>query len=299
MIKSCLELFLQGGLGNQLIQMAYADSLQVRTGARLRINPVLLHPFLSRMRFISRRKRFLQWASTTPEVEGLHRQMASLLRLYLGHLKSDLFSDRCSDAEIVEHILTSHSGSWYGLLGYFQRYQAFGKHAQRFWSHLTNTLHEHSLIPFPRGQVVAHIRLGDYLWPQNQRLFAPYPVNQQLLDAYKWSRNLGGPEKINVVTDDPVTLSKLLDDQSEEIVRIYHGKDVENDFLFLSRHRHIVGSNSTFSLCAGKLSSELWGEPQPLTIPNRWYIDSDQNNLMQAHLSQCEFATYVNKLPAH
>jgi len=291
-----LELFLQGGLGNQLIQLAYADSLQVRTGSRVRINPVLLHPIWSRLRSISRRQRCWPWASTLPEVSGLPRQVLGLFRLYHSRLRAGPFTDRCSDNELLEQITATGVDAWQGLLGYFQRHQVFGDPAQRFWSHLKRQLlQRHTLTPFPRGQVVAHIRLGDYLWPENQRLFARYPLSQQIRNAQQWSSQLGGPETVHLVTDDPIHLQQLLADQPSGSFAIHRGVNAEDDFLFLARHRHIVGSNSTFSLCSGRLATELWGEPHVLTIPSRWYVDPVWDDQIQCEWSQCPFVRRIDQ----
>ena len=292
-----LELFLQGGLGNQLIQLAYADSLQARTGCRVRINPVLLHSVWSKLRSISCRERCWHWASNLPEAEGLPRQGWGLVRLYQSRLSSGALTDRCSDAEMLQQITSTRPDAWHGLLGYFQRHQAFGSPSKRFWSHLKQQmLKRYSLTPFPRGQVVAHVRLGDYLWPENQRLFARYSLSQQISDAQQWSLQLGGSELVQLVTDDPVNLERLIAEQPSAKYEIYRGSNAEDDFLFLARHRHIVGSNSTFSLCSGRLAAELWGETESLAIPRQWYVDPALDMQIQAELSQCTFASRIDRI---
>jgi hypothetical protein len=292
-----LEMFLQGGLGNQLIQLAYADSLQARTGVTVRINPVLLHPIWSRLRSISRRERCWNWASACPEVTGLLRQSLGLMRLYRSRFSTGPFTDSLCDGELLQHITAKRADAWYGLLGYFQRYQAFGTPAQRFWSQLKQKLLErYCLTPFPPGQLVVHIRLGDYLWPENQRLFARYPLSQQIREAQLWSRQLGGPETVHLVTDDPFNLERLLAQKHLGSFVIHRGLSAEDDFLFLARHRHIVGCNSTFSLCSGRLASELWGEPHVLRIPSRWYVDTDLDKQIQSELEDCTFVHRINRI---
>ena len=292
-----LELFLQGGLGNQLIQLAYADSLHVRTGAKMRINPVLLHPIWSRLRSISRRERCWNWASRFPEVSGLPRQSFGLMRLYHSRLSSGPLTDHLSDEELLQRINDSRTDAWHGLLGYFQRHQAFESPAQDFWSRFKRKIQLcYHLVPFPLGQVVAHVRLGDYLWPENQRLFARYSLNQQILDAQRWSSMLGGSKTIHLVTDDPVNLQRLLEGLPSASFTIYRGTNAVDDFLFLARHRHIVGSNSTFSLCAGRLAFELWRECHTLTIPSNWYVNDCLNKEIQGELLRCSFIRSTDQL---
>lgn len=292
-----LELFLQGGLGNQLIQLAYAESIRTRMGGQVSINPLMLHPLWARLRSISRRERCWPWASAMPEVNGLVRQLYGFGRLYQSRLSEGPFTDRCGDQEILQRIIRSRAGAWHGLLGYFQRRQAFGESAQGFWTELKQRLLlRYPLKPFPHGQVVAHIRLGDYLWPENQRLFAHYPLAQQLRDARQWSQRLGGPETIHLVTDDPEHLRHLLALQSPGSFLVYQGRSAEEDFLFLTRHRHIVGSNSTFSFCSAKLAAELWSVPQTLSIPARWYVDADLDQQIQSEWSSCSFVDHIDSI---
>lgn len=301
-MTTTLEVFLQGGLGNQLIQLAYATSLQARTGVPVKLNPVLLHPCWSRLRSISHRPRCWPWASTLPEVHRPTRQLLGLLRLYQSRLVASRLTDASSDVELVQQLRGSARANWYGLIGYFQRSEAFTSSSSSFWAHLSQQLRRHyQLIPFPDGQVVAHVRLGDYLWPQNQRLFAAYSVSKQIEHAHQWARRLGSTERIHLVSDDPNTLKRLLGDRLNDCV-LHAGQSPEADFTFLLRHRHIVGSNSTFSLCAGRLASELWGERHTLTIPDRWFVDNGLDMQIQSEFAQCPFLQYVSdflKSPRH
>jgi len=295
MMTPRLDVFLKGGLGNQLIQMAYANSLHVRTGINVRVNPILLHPFFSHLLSISRRDHAFRSVITLNEPLSPPMQGVSLMRLCLDQLNSALVSDHQTDGQIVDQIVQTTTKPWYGLVGYFQRRQAFDRTAKRFWNHLKNQLLQYySLRPFPRGQVVAHIRLGDYLWPENQRMFAKYPLSKQLCAAREWSESLGGSEPIHLVTDDPVNLKRLLEENGAKSFVIYQGTDAEDDFLFLAKHRHILGSNSTFSLTSAKLASELWNEPHVLRLPNRWFVDSALDAAINEELSNCSFISYID-----
>jgi len=294
MLSPRLDVFLKGGLGNQLIQMAYADSLHVRTGINVRINPVLLHPFFSYLHSISRRDHAFRSVNSLNQVLMPPIQAVSLIKLCLAHLNSTIVSDHFTDGQIIDQIIQTNTKPWYGLVGYFQRRQAFDTTAKRFWSHLKNQLlQQYTLRPFPIGQVVAHIRLGDYLWPENQRMFAKYPLSKQLHAARKWSESLGGPKPIHLVTDDPSTLRKLLPKYGSKSFVIYQGADAEDDFLFLAKHRHIIGSNSTFSLTSAKLASELWNEPHVLKLPNRWFVNNTLDAAIKEELLNCSFINYL------
>jgi hypothetical protein len=203
-----------------------------------------------------------------------------------------------SDAELLQRIGASRIDAWHGLLGYFQRSQAFGGPAQHFWSYFKGqVLNHYSLTPFPHGQIAVHVRLGDYLRPENKRLFAHYSFAQQIRDAQQWRLQLGSTDTVHVVTDDPGMLQRLLEDHpTSGPIEIFRGRNAVDDFLFLARHRHIVGSNSTFSLCSGRLSSELWDQDHVLTIPARWFEDSDLDWQMSFELKNCSFVRPINQV---
>jgi len=198
--------------------------------------------------------------------------------------------DCLDDNETIKIIRGGEHGNWFGMKGYFQRYEAFGGKENPFWFKLKNKLTEkYSIKPFRYGQVVAHVRLGDYLTTENRRIFEEYKIEKQLIDAQEWSEKLGESRVIHLVTDDPARLRILLNKHKSGQYSIYSGKSDEDDFLFLARHRHIVGCNSTFSLCSGRLSAELWGERHVIRIPSRWYKDDVMNDKMQTELDQCSF----------
>ena len=287
-----LELFLQGGLGNQLIQLAYADSLQVRTGSRVRINPVLLHPIWSRLRSISRRERCWPWASTLSEAAGLPSQALGLVRLYSSRLQKGPLTDRFSDAELLQKITASPADGWHGLLGYFQRYQALGSPAQRFWSHLKQQLlQRYSLKPFLRGHVAAHIRLGDYTTQSNRKVYAALPIGTQISTAMRWRDELGGNAKVDLITDDPRQLETLIPSAIKSQCRVLDNQGENLDFATLCSYQSIVTSNSTYSLVAAKLASVLWGKALTAQLPDSWYQQKQRNQAQILEWRQLSFVS--------
>ena len=288
-MATTLELFLQGGVGNQLIQQAYAESLVSHSRARLRLNTLLLSPAWAALRGVTFRQHSGWLGGDAPETRPWLRQWFQLLRFYLARQRSLVVHDGLSHAQ-AQALLTKDPPGWLPLLGYFQRAQAFGAAAEGFWVRLAERLRrEYQLCPYPDEQVALHVRLGDYLLPQNQRLYATASIEQQLHAALAWRERLGGQAPLQVVTDDPVAFRCLCPESYRGTVRLIATGDPQEDFLALCCHRRIVASNSTFSLCAGKIASIMWGEGGTILLPRHWYREPSRDDCQQQEWRQLTF----------
>ncbi len=289
-MATTLELFLQGGVGNQLIQRAYAESLLSHSGARLRLNPLLLSPAWAVLRGVTLRQHSACIGDDALKTRPWLSQWFQLLRFYLARARGLVVHDGLSDDQVQALLTTDLAPGWVPLLGYFQRAQAFGPASDGFWVRVAERLRrEHQLRPLPAEQVALHVRLGDYLLPQNQRLYAPGSIEQQLHAALAWRERLGGQVPLQVITDDPVAFTRLCPKSYRGTVRLMASNDPQEDFLALCCHRRIVASNSTFSLCAGKIASILWGETRTILLPRHWYREPSRDNCQQREWGQLTF----------
>jgi hypothetical protein len=286
-----LELFLQGGFGNQLIQHAYACALAERTGSSVRLNPLLLSRAWAQWRQVTHRSRVPWPLQGGRDVSPWPRQWLHLLRLQWRLRRgSGVFHDGIGDAQALALLSDERTPSWLPLLGYFQRHQAFAPEAQGFWHALAQRLQsQHRLHPWPLDQVVIHVRLGDYLLPQNQQLYAPLSVEQQLDRAFSWREQLSSQHALHVITDDPSSFERLCPSARRSELHLIASGNPQADFIELMRHCRIVASNSTFSLCAGQLSAVLWREPKPMLLPPRWYRDPERDAAQQQEWKQLNF----------
>ena len=289
-MATTLELFLQGGVGNQLIQQAYAESLVSQSGSRLRLNTLLLSPAWAALRRVTFRQRSAWLGADAPETRPWLRQWLHLMRFYWARQRGLVVHDGLSDHQAQALLIAGAAPGWVPLLGYFQRAQAFGTASEAFWLRLAERLRgEHQLQPHPPDQVALHVRLGDYLLPQNQRLYAMVSIEQQLHAALAWRERLGGQAPLQVITDDPVVFRRLCPDAYRGDVRLMASSDPQQDFLTLCCHRRIVASNSTFSLCAGKVASVLWNDAGTILLPRHWYRDQSRDACQQQEWRQLTF----------
>lgn len=293
-----LVLLPQGGLGNQLIQFGYAQSLASRSGAAVQVNPALLGASWARLRGVSFRPLSPWLAGYWPVLQGRPRRSLDLLLSKACRLQGRLLGEARSDADLLDALADAPWYRRFWMLGYYQRSQAFSVDALPLWRHVAARLSAApGLSPHPEGQVALHVRLGDYLLPQNQRLFAPLPVQDLVARALCWRQQLGGRDPISLFTDSPALLAAQLgqccSSRQRAQLQIQSHASAEADFLALLRYRHIVASNSTFSLCAGQLSWLLWAESSgpSLLLPPRWYLDEALDFQQRHELEACLFTT--------
>ena len=285
-----LELFLQGGLGNQLIQHAYAFGLARRTSRNLILNPILLSSIWARLRGITFRSRFVSADWDHFEVEALPMQLMKFIMFSFSKRRSPCVSDQLSHSLVQQLLRDGHKLPWIPMHGYFQRSEAFGLDVSPFWRSLAFKLSSRSdwSISDPKS-VVVHVRLGDYLLPQNVRLYARLDLEKQLLTAIQWRDRLGGVEPVHIMTDDYLVFKQLCPSSLMSHLYLLGPQDAEQDFLRLCQYRNIIASNSTFSLCAGAISSVLAGGLRTTMLPFSWFRDPLQNSLQYVEWSQLPF----------
>ena len=281
-------------MGNQLIQLAYAESLARRAGVELTVNPLLLGRAWALLRRNTYRRRSLLSEGSGRECQGLQTQLIHFFRLKVAMVRRQALLETCSDAGCLELLRSPKQRTRY-LFGYFQRAEVFGLEARPFWLRLATRLKAaEPLAPYPADQVVVHVRLGDYLLPENQRLFAALDLEDQILQALAWREQLNGRSPIHIITDDPKGFERLCPRDLRSEVHLIASGSAGADFRALIRHRRIVGSNSTFCLCAAQLAALLWQDNSTLLLPRRWYVDQEMNQQQQKALQGCRFTVSIS-----
>ncbi len=295
MTHQTIILQVQGGMGNQMIQYGYLQSvLSQRKGCKAIINPIMVGKTWSQLRGVSHRPLSKLLLTHFPILESKREQISDWISSKLlpkGHVQ--LSDDQQS---------FSNSASVIHCSGYFQTRQAFEDASQPLWRSILNAIELESQgnsHVYSIGRVALHHRLGDYLWKENQRLFANISLKERVKTALNWRDSLGGKERIAVFTDSPQLLQEQMNaelsaGESSEC-KISANSSSLVDFNQMSRHRHVVAGCSTFSLCAGRiawerLSSSGQHQDQPtLQLPLRWYQDEEKNDSMMAEMNNCSF----------
>ena len=295
MTHQMIILQVQGGMGNQMIQYAFLQAhLSKVEGCKIIINPIMTSKAWAKVRGVSHRPLSSLLQSHFPIITSRKTQIYDWIQSKRPPHGHAILNDQDQDIPGKAHVI--HCS------GYFQRRQAFGTGSNQLWRTIMNSMQkskpkENNL--YPTGKVALHHRLGDYLWKENQRLFAQISLKERVERALNWRESLGSHEPIAIFTD---STDLLQEQMNEELSTVELNECIINtnatalkDFEQLSRHRHIVAGCSTFSLCAGRIAWERLQNidkthHQPtLLLPLKWYQDEMMNGQIMTEVKSCSF----------
>jgi len=288
-----LEIFLQGGLGNQLIQGAFCfGHIHGHRDRTVTANSILLRRPVSSLRGVTHRRLHPFYQSE--QYKQLHNASCSLSssyrKLIQGLISPSLISDRTSAKSLEDQLNDSTEHQSLKMMGYFHRAAAFSDQTNIFWKAVAEWLRAHNALSMKENsRVAAHIRLGDYTTQSNRKVYAAAPIESQISTAVRWRDKLGGTAKIDLITDDQRQLEALLPSALRNQCRLLDNQGEFHDFATLCSYQSIVTSNSTYSLVAAKLASVLWGKPVTAQLPDAWYKNNQRNQAQLHEWGQLSF----------
>ena len=265
-----LLLPLQGGLGNQLFQLAAGLAAQARTG-----RPLCFSDFWLRH----------------PEPGETPRQLAIAGLLLEGELTSQQFpragraTDRLTGRRVIERspgddALARLSSRTRVLAGYFQRLE----YAQEAWPSLRERLaasddprQQRLIRTEPAAYGAVHYRLGDYVTNPHANTAHGVTSPGYFADAIRHGHRSLGIDRWVVVSDDPTAALALL--RSTELPATVHlevaaGDDEWADLATLASARVCAISNSSFSWWAAFIGSTA--REMQVVAPRPWFSDPAQ-----------------------
>lgn len=286
-----LVLYPQGGVGNQIIQTAYVYSLALDTGKTFSFNPALLSKALSRIRGVTYRQECL-FLSEYGRISSKVGPIGGILQLKLARLAGSLLTDRTSHRRITERLEVLHENQKILFYGYFQRRQAFEGSSASFWKQLSRRVAGKHSSRF--GDCVGiHVRMGDYLQAGSGGMYEICDPVSLVSRGLLLRSELGLRKPLNIFTDSPALFKEVVGPNLLGECNLMIGKSDIEEFCFLSGHRFIIGSNSTFSLCAIRLAHEIWRGHSHGIIPRRWYKDEYKNNEIMKEISSSSYWSYA------
>ena len=302
MTNQTIILQVQGGMGNQMIQYGYLQALLSEAEeCKVIINPIMTGKVWARVRGVSHRPLSKLLNSHFPIIESRRAQISDWLQSKRPPQGHAILNDEQQDIQDKANVI--HCS------GYFQKHQAFGAGSNPVWRSILNALQddqpEHNDL-HPTGKVALHHRLGDYLWEENQRLFAQISLKERIGKALNWRESLGNNEPVAIFTDSPDLLREQMNEELSAVevkeCIINTNTSALNDFEQISRHRHIVAGCSTFALCAGRVAWQRLRELDSthdnptVQLPLRWYQDEIKNEQMMTEMSKCIFTDLSKQL---
>lgn len=247
---------LQGGLGNQLFQLAFGHRVAADTGRRVVLDTSWYGKpkrDLPRDLGVQRDAVGLRMVSLPTEVYGRSWRVTRRFAVI----------ERSPDDEVLPRV----GRRTLLVIGYFQSADTVMPVAQRMADVVAGHL---PVVESPeRSFVAAHIRLGDYL--SNPAARASMGVTDPLwqLETAERLRAECGADEVRVFTDDEPTLRRMVGNAEHFVVDDAVGAwDV---LARMSAARGLVMSNSSLSWWAGFTVRAVHGREVPVVVPKPWF----------------------------
>lgn len=266
-VKPALTVPLQGGLGNQLFELAAGIALTARHRRPVRFSDHWLrHPV----------------SDETPRdlaLDGLLRpgELTSAPAPRVGGITDRLLALRVVERSADDDALTRVRRTTRTVAGYFQRLdyvrEAWPELRSRFAAS-TREAHRAFVVPVADDVGTVHYRLGDYLLNPAARQVHGLTSPEFFAAAIRKAHADLGVDRWRVVSDDPATALELLGAADlPDAVRLEasSGTDEWEDLRTLASARVCVLSNSSFSWWAGFLGDESHG--MRVVTPQPWFND--------------------------
>lgn len=231
---------MEGGIGNQLFQLAAAFAYARKHGKKLFIDDG-------------------EWTASQGKSPKLYRD--SLFKNF----------EFCSSSNLVTEIKEQrfnynelpYIDGDVALRGYFQSLKYFQEYKDDFIKKLQFPEVNDRFIT--RDSMSFHIRMGDYK-------YYPAIFGNNINYFSKAFERYQDEFQINVFTDSPDDVLRIFDKYDFRLIRT---SSELNDLTLLSKHDRIVCSNSSFSWWGAIL-----GNPKDLIIvPDKWLLDRDCSDI--------------------
>ena len=288
-----VRLFLQGGLGNQLIQQAYAATVAKHYDCRVKLNTILLNRHIAKVRKVWHRNIAFENLIETNIERQRRRVIGSGVDLLfcLATRNKRIINDRVGHRELINRLSACKKAGSLNLLGYFHRSEAFGLDSESYWKRLADGLSDMLDERFPHEDEIAiHARRGDYLTEKNRKIYEQVSIVSQIENAINIREEIDSKRKVRIYTDSPKLVYKEIPAKLHDDVIMHEKTDGSKDFISLSHHKYIICSNSTYSLVAARISHSIWNQRTIHVIPDRWYVDNNMNNAQMSEWSLLTFA---------
>jgi hypothetical protein len=243
---SSLRVYLQGGLGNQLFQLAFLQHMHEKTGL-----PILLTE--------------AEQAVNPHSKEEYYTTLFKSFAKYIQPLSSQtikLFEKQTQEYENWARIVKLHPGLSVLFVGYFQRQEYVPASFASLLCFPTQIVENY---PRLHESAFLHIRGGDYIYNPShsvvhnvglteyyKRAIAFYK-ERRVTHFYVFTNDIEYAKRINILDESCMTLVN----ESHEVSTLY---------LMTQCKQGGICANSSFSWWGGYLNSA-----RPIVLPSKWY----------------------------
>ena len=252
------EIILQGGFANQLFQLAFALSN---------------HPYGTRGRFIINESHYLNYFRSPiitkyyhQNIKHIHSTDRSLRILRMqSAINPTIYLLREQDPfRIPPPQNFSRFATSIYQIGYFQNYNALITFKKFLFEPFKYMKKLSRMVNI--NEVAIHVRRGDYVTNEEAFSYHGVPADQFYIDAYERYKCIFKDAEFTVFSDDIEYCKELFRDREiKEYVAPSKINDL-HDFVFLSKFRYYIISNSSFSYIAAHLNIK----PELIIAPKNW-----------------------------
>lgn len=264
-----------GGLGNQMFQYAMAYFLS-KDGYDVKIDPFnfsgksLINGFeLERLFYIE---------IGYSEINSI-KNLKDDNRSFISRVKRYLIGRRKTHILEKEFSFTSLNNNHVYLDGYWQNMPWLKDNRSqlrklfKFNSELSSK-NERILNSFKEETTISvHVRRGDYLMKKNSRIYAQCTPTYYL-NAMDYFNSKYLLTRFLVFSNDSIWCKEFFKDmQNVLIIDWNQGAESYQDMIMMSKCKHNIIANSTFSWWGAYLNSEINGE---VICPEKWFISQEK-----------------------
>lgn len=262
-------LLAQGGLGNQLLQLAASISISDSFGVNLGVSDILLSSRIRALRGVQKRHlSFLLASYRTYKAMPLSVYYARFIR-------------RLGLSSVLEY---PHSMSRISLRGisYFigdgLHPALFDKTLDGFWHSINSSLDQSFGVPSVSGGLIAHVRRGDFLSAKVFKYSSLYPLpSSYYTNALTFfGQNTSCNASYQVISDDiPFVLREPSLDSFGSFT-CNASSSPERDLWLLTHSSKLILANSTLSAVGAHLAS-LRNPNVAVVAPRNWFATNSLN----------------------
>lgn len=272
-----LKLLLQGGLGNQLLQMTLAESLAESLERRLFTSSVLMDSRTRKLRGLTCRSlNPLIMDRLVVKPVPWHRHLASRLAGRIGVAsKAGVLTDdlliKAAQAGLrldqLDWVRTIHSHATHPMI--------FGAQFNNSWQATLKSLNTYKQNTTVK--VAIHVRRGDYMNPRSGFvLLDKIYYKAALSKALEASASSETPILVHTFSDDPDWCRNHLQDPRWQLA--ISRRTPEQDLASMAHAEILITGNSSLSAIAGHLA-ELRNPSTLVLTPQHWLINPDKGQL--------------------
>lgn len=270
-----------GGLGNQMFQYAFYEYLSMMKNNQLKLDLSLFNGYKLHNGYELQRVFNIEEAiATEEEINQLKSKYSLLFKIENKLLSKNFIFGRShfkeNNFKINQKILNETVRSFY-VEGYFQT----GKYIQELQANLfqfNTELNEKEKELFEDNNIVSiHIRGGDYLNNKKDKiLFGDICTNSYYLKAIDYIKAHVKNPTFLIFTNDIEYSNQLLKNEDFQIVDWNQGKNSFRDMYLMSKCKHNIIANSSFSWWGAWLNSN---RSKIVISPKKWFNDNNINQI--------------------